>query len=108
MKLKLYQRRDDRIWCTITADLTGGKLSVSSHDLGPQVKEFFPEGECEYVVSLNEENTRRLFESLGCADASEEVKLQVIKDSFENSRADSALKKYCTEHGIKASSWCWP
>jgi hypothetical protein len=108
MKLVLYQRKDERIWCTITADLSGGKLSVSGHDLGPQVEEFFGRDEYEYAVSLNTDNTRRLFESLGCTGEPDEKKLQVIKDTFENSRADSALKEYCAERGIETSFWCWP
>lgn len=108
MKRVLYQRKDDRIWCTITAELTGGKLSVSGHDLGPEVELFFPDGEYEYAVSLSEHSTRRLFELLGCADDSDEKKLQVIKDTFQNDRADSALKEYCKEHGIETSFWCWP
>lgn len=108
MKLELYQRKDEQIWCTITADLSGGRLSISGHDLDPQVKEFFPDGEYEYSVSLTADNTRRLFESLGCADAPDERKLQVIKDTFENDRADSALKEYCAERGIETSFWCWP
>lgn len=108
MKLELYQRKDEEIWCTINAELSAGRLSISGHDLGPQVKLFFPDGEYEYSVSLTEENTRKLFESLGCADETDEKKLHVIKDSFENSRADSALKEYCAEHGIETSFWCWP
>ena len=108
MKMELYQRKDDRIWCTITAELAGGKLKVSGHDLGPQVEEFFPEGEYEYALSLSAVSTRRLFESLGCADDPDEKKLQVIKDTFQNDRADSAIKEYCAEHGIETSFWCWP
>ena len=108
MRLELYQRKDDRIWCTIIAELSGGKLSVRGHDLGPQVEEFFPGGEYEYAVSLNEDSTRRLFECLGCDNASDKKKLQVIKDTFQNDRADSALKEYCKEHGIETSFWCWP
>lgn len=50
MKSVLYQRKDERIWCTITADLSGGKLSVSGHDLGTQVEEFFGHDEYEYAV----------------------------------------------------------
>ena len=108
MKMELYQRKDDRIWCTITAELAGEKLTVSGHDLGPQVEEFFTEGEYEYALSLSVVSTNRLFESLGCADDPDEKKLQVIKDTFQNDRADSAIKEYCTEHVIETSFWCWP
>lgn len=52
MKSVLYQRKDERIWCTITANLSNGKPSVSGHDLGPQVEEFFGHDEYEYTVSL--------------------------------------------------------
>ena len=108
MKMKLYQRKDDRIWCTITAELAGGKLTVSGHDLGPQVEEFFPGGEYEYVLSLSEVSTRRFFESLGCAGDPDEKKLQLIKDTFRNDRADSVIKRYCAKRGIETSFWCWP
>lgn len=108
MELRLYYRNDERIMFNITADLSDGMLSVRGHDLGPQVEEFFPEGEYEYSLSLDKDSTRRLFESLGCADASDQEKLQVIKDTFPNDRADSALKNYCTEHEIETTFWCWP
>ena len=108
MKMKLYERKDERIWCTITAALTEKGLTVSGHDLGPQVEAFFGDDEYEYALSLNAENTQKLFALLGCSRASDEEKLQMIKDSFENSYADSALRKYCNEHGIETSFWSWP
>ena len=108
MKLELYQRRDEEVWCTITAELNVGRLTVRGHDLGPQVRQFFDSDDYEYAVSLDRANTVKLFEELKCADASDEEKLNVIKQTFENSRADSALKEFCAEHGIETSFRCWP
>ena len=108
MRLELYKRRDEKIWCTITAELSDGQLSITGHDMGPFVEEFIGSDEYKYACSLDRENTRKLFESLGCDDRPDEEKLQVIKETFENNRADSALKKYCDDHGIKTSFWCWP
>lgn len=108
MKLNLYERRDEELWCTITAEIRGGALTVSGHDLGKIVQDFFGSDEYEYAVSLDKENTAKLFTLLGCAEASDEQKLNVIRQTFNNSRADSALKEYCREHGIKTSFWCWP
>ena len=108
MKLELYQKKTDEIWCTITADLSNGCLSVSGHDLGPQVEEFFPGGEYEYSVSLDRENTRMLFKTLGFSNLDAEGKLLAIKETFENSTATSALMNYCKEQGIEAKFWCWP
>ena len=95
-------------WCTITAELSGGKLTVSGHDLGAQVRQFFDSDDYEYAISLDSSNTEKLFEELKCTDASDEEKLYVIKQTFDSSRADSALKEYCKEHGIETSFWCWP
>ena len=107
MKLELYQLKNESIWCTITADLSDGKLCISGQDLGRRVMELLGTDEYEYFLSLDEENTRKLFESLGCAEEPDAEKLQVIKDTFENSRADSALKDYCEERGIKTSFWSY-
>ena len=108
MKSVLYERRDAQIWCTITAVLVNGKLSVNGHDLGPKVEEFFGRDEYEYALSLDEENTSKLFRTLNCSEKSDEEKMQVIKDKFGNSYADTALKSYCWNNGIKTSFWCWP
>ena len=108
MKLELYQVKEEQLWCTITADLTEGRLCISGHDLGPQVEKLLGNDEYEYFLSLDADNTKKLFASLECADKTDEEKLQVIRESFENSRADSELKRYCDEHGIETSFWCWP
>ena len=107
MELVLFERRDDELWCTITARLVDGKLSISGHDLGPHVKRMLGEDEYEYARSLNEENTEKLFQELGCPDASDEEKLAKIKAVFPNDRADSALGEFCEEHGIESSFWSW-
>ena len=108
MKIELCKERSERLWCTITADLTDGRLSVSGHDMGPAVEEFFGDDEHEYAVSLDAANAKKLFLTLQCDDKSDEEKLQVIKRKFHGNRADSELREYCKDHEIETSFWCWP
>lgn len=107
MNLEIYKIREDSGWSTIHADLDNGKLMISGHDLGPKVEGSFGRSDYEYSLSLDEENTRKLFESLGCAEQPEADKLRFIKDHFDNSRVVSALKEYCKQHGIQSKFWCW-
>ena len=106
MKLELFTIKKETLWSTVSAELSDGRLTVSGQDLG-RAAEIFG-GEYEYAVSLDAENTRKLFEALGCEDAAEEKKLLVLKDTFPGNRAVSALKKYCDENKITAAFWSRP
>lgn len=108
MKIDIYQRSDETAWCKIEAFLEKERLRISGHDIGPTVEDFFGSQDYEYVITLEEKSTKRLFESLGCADMSEEDKLKNLKKSFSPSKITSELAKYCKDHDIEFSFWCWP
>jgi len=108
MKTVLFFRDDERLFCRITAELQGGSLVVSGQDIGPQVEEFFGRDEYEYCTSLDRENTRKLFEELGCRDQTEAEKLAEIKRRFHGNLADTSLEEFCRRHNIETSFWSWP
>ena len=108
MKKVLYSRRDAQVWCTVTAELSDGKLQVSGHDIGPLVEKFFGRDEYEYWVTLDQENTGKLFRSLGCEERSGEEQLEAVERSFGGDMADTRLKRYCEQNGIRTQFYCWP
>lgn len=78
-KIKFYQAKNDGISISITAHLNDGKLSLQGLDHGPDVDEIRGMGEdYEYTLSLDKENSQKLFESLKIADKTDEEKLEKV------------------------------
>ena len=108
-KIKFYQAKNDGISISITAHLDDGKLSLQGLDHGSSVDEIRGMGEdYEYTLSLDKENSQRLFELLEVTDKTDKEKLEKVRDTFNKDGGISGLEEYCESHGIRTSFSCWP
>lgn len=108
-KIKFYQARSSGISISIMAHLDNGKLSLQGLDHGPSVEEIRGVGEdYEYTLSLDEENSQKLFKLLRVAEGTDTEKLEKVRDAFNKDGGISGLEKYCESHNIKNSFSCWP
>lgn len=107
--ITFYHTKRSGIEISIVAQLDDGKLSLQGHDHGSKVEELRGMGEdYEYTLSLDEENTQKLFEFLEMASKTDNEKLEGIKKKFGKSAGTSALEDYCDEHKIKTEFFNWP
>lgn len=108
-KIKFYQAENDDISISITACLDAGKLSLRGLDHGSSVDEIRGMGEdYEYTLSLDKENSQKLFELLGVNEKTDAEKLEKVRDTFSKDGGVSGLEDYCKGHDIKTSFSCWP
>ena len=107
MELELYREKNGKDLRTLHAYLSDNKLSIEGYDVGPSVEKYWGHDDYEYTTALDEDNTKKLFDLLGCSGQSDEEKLHIIKDKFGGGGADSALRIYCEEHGIETSFSSW-
>ena len=109
MKISFHHYEDEDITINIDAILEDGKLLLDGLDYGKRVEELRGMGDdYEYKLSLDKENTTKLFDSLGVADKTDKQKLAAMKEKFGKDGRISEIEKYCDEHNIKTEFFCWP
>ena len=109
MKITFYHYEDKDITINTNAILEDGKLLLDGYDYGKRVKDLRGiSDEYEYQLSFDQENTAKIFKSLGVADKSDKQKLNALKDKFGEHGRTSEIEKYCNEHQIKTEFFCWP
>ena len=97
--LELCDLRSKRIDMHVRADLVDGKLTISGHDLGPNVESFWGEAEYEYWYSFDEENTGRLLTAIH----GEEDPEGGLMKRFSGEKGCRALCRFCEQKGIEYS-----
>lgn len=109
MKITFYHYEDEDITINTDAILEDGKLLLDGLDYGKRVEELRGMGDdYEYKLSLDKENTAKLFESLGVSNKTDKQKLNTLKDKFGKNGRFSEVEEYCDKHGIKTKFFCWP
>ena len=109
MKITFYHYEDENITINTDAILEDGKLILDGLDYGKRVEELRGMGDdYEYKLSLDKENTTKLFDSLGVADKTDKQKLATMKEKFGKDGRISEVEKYCDKHDIKTEFFCWP
>lgn len=104
MELEIYKETRNDIDILIVAQLDNGELRLRGHDIGSAVKDFWgSDNDYEYCLSLDKENTQKLFKTLGITEKTNRSKLELIKDEFDGDKAISNLSEYCKKNGIKTS-----
>ena len=109
MKISFYHLENKDITINIDAILENGKLLLDGLDYGKRVEELRGMGDdYEYKLSLDKENTAKLFESLGAADKTDAQKLSALKAKFVENGHISDIQDYCDEHEIETEFFSWP
>ena len=109
MKITFYHYEDEDITINTDAILKDGKLLLDGLDCGKRVEELRGMGDdYEYKLSLDKENTTKLFDSLGVADKTDKQKLATMKEKFGKDGRISEIEEYCDKHDIKTEFFCWP
>ena len=111
MTIDLFRKEDarNRISDSIHGTLTEAGLSIVWQDFNPANAEFFgrDDDEDEYTVTLDKENTQKLFQAMDCSEKSDEEKLVELKRFFQRAYT-AAFKKYCDKHKISYDTFNWP
>ena len=109
MEIVFYHYEDKDIVINTNAILEDGKLRLDGYDYGKRVKELRGMGDdFEYGLSLDQNNTTKLFESLGVADKTDKQKLAALKDKFGKNGRISEVREYCDKRNIKTAYFSWP
>lgn len=107
MKMPFYKMDSERVHVSITAILENGKLSLDGFDYGKYygkyVEEFRGTEDFDYTLSLDEENTGKLFALMGIADKTDEEKLEAVCVRFSPDKGAFGLYEYCKANNIAAS-----
>ena len=109
MKIDFYHLDNDEIHVSMDLVLEDGELKFNGYDYGKRVKELRGiSDDYEYHLSLDKENTAKLFELLEINEKSDKEKLENIKERFSKDEGFSGFKDFCEENGIKTNFFCWP
>lgn len=103
MNMPFYKMDSERVHVSITATLENGKLSLDGFDYGKYVEEFRGTEDFDYTLSLDKENTGKLFALMGIADKTDEEKLEAVCVRFSHDRGVFVLYEYCKANNIAAS-----
>ena len=109
MKIDFYTEKRKDVNISISASLENGELKLGGYDYGPTVERLRGMGdEFEYSLSLDKENSTKLFEAFSVADKTEKQKLETIKEAFSKYKGIFGLDNYCKENNIKTTYFSWP
>lgn len=109
MKIIFYESKSKEIDIHITVSLKDGVLKFEGQDLGPLVDKLRGMGdEYEYFLTLDKENTQRLFEAMKIEKLSDKEKLEAIRDRCKNDCGISGIEEFCERHDIETKFDSWP
>ena len=102
--IELCNEKNAQVSVRVTAALENGKLTISGIDCGNAPEEIWGDDDYEYWYDFDEQNTKRLLESI---NAAADNPLKVIKDQFGGMDGCSRLREFCDSNGIiyRFSSW---
>ena len=100
----LCEEKTERIWVLVSAEIKGGCLTISGHDMGGPVEMRFVEDEHEYWYRFDEMNTEHLIELL--ARKEPDIK-KALLDEFGGEEGCSNMRKFCKANGIKYKFDSW-
>lgn len=95
--LVLCETRTDQIWINVRASLIYGKLTVSGHDLGTSVEDFWGDDDYEYWYNFDIGETKRLLELIGGTEHPQEALLR----EFSGEDGCMKMEKLCSANGIR-------
>lgn len=103
MELDFYNENRDDILIAITIALENEELILRGFESGKTVDSIWGESDYEYFLSLDQSNTKKLFEKLGVADKTDKQKLEAVRDKFSKGKGTRLLKEYCKKNNIETS-----
>ena len=101
---KLCEYRSEKLWVTVWAYITDGKLTVEGQDLGDAPRTWFGDDEYEYFYYFDRANTKKLMEILA-RDQKDPV--DAFKQRFSGLTACRDLRSFCEENGIDYRFDCY-
>ena len=102
MEISFYKEEREDINISISVGLDDGKLRLDGLEYGSTVERLRgTTRDHEYTLSLDKENTKKLFDKLGISDKTDEQKLEAIRDRFSKDKGVFGLDKYCESNGIE-------
>lgn len=109
MKINFYNHKNENISISISISLEDGVLKLEGYDYGSNVENLRGmSDEFEYSLTLDKENTDKLFKKLDISDKTTQQKLETVKDRFSKDKGVFGLDKFCEENDIKTSYFSWP
>ena len=103
-ELVLCDKSSTSIDIHVRASLTNGILTISGHDLGPYVEEFWNHEDYEYWYSFDKENTEMLIAAIHGEDNPAAALLR----EFSGERGCSKLRSLCDRKKIEYSFFSYP
>lgn len=90
----------------VTAELENNKLSIFGQDLQKKGLNCFGKDEHEYSYAFDEENTRKLLNSLKSDEKMDNL-LNQVSLNFSGLQGCMVLKKFCAKNEIEYSFFSW-
>ena len=108
-KIDFYTEKRDDIEISISISLVDGELILEGNELGETVDSLRGMGEdFDYSLSLDKDNTARLFEKLKISNETNFRKLELIRDKFAKDKSIFGLEKFCEDNSIETKYFSWP
>lgn len=102
MEISFYKEKREDINISINTSLDDGALRLNGYEYGSTVERLRGTArDHEYSLSLDKENTDKLFEKLGISDKTDRQKLEAIRNEFSKDKGVFGLDKYCEANGIE-------
>lgn len=101
---QLCEYRSEKLWVTVWAYITDGKLTVEGQDLGDAPKTWFGDDEYEYFYYFDRANTSKLMQILA---QGQKDPAAAFKQRFSGLTACRDLRSFCEENGIKYRFDCY-
>lgn len=101
---KLCEYRSEKLWVTVWAYITDGKLTVEGQDLGDAPQTWFGDDEYEYFYYFDRANTKKLMVILA---QGQKDPVDTFKQRFSGLTACRDLRSFCEENGIEYRFDCY-
>ena len=109
MKINFYNHKNESINISISISLEDGELKLEGYDCGSNVENLRGmSDEFEYSLTLDKENTDKLFKKLDISYKTTQQKLETVRDRFSKDKGVFGLDKFCEENDITTSYFSWP
>lgn len=102
--LELCDDRSSRVDVHVHARISNGELTVSGHDLGPVVEDFWDDDDYEYWYQFDQTNTEKLIAAI---HGEEDPKAALLRE-FSGKKGCSKLRSLCRRKKIEYSFFSYP
>lgn len=100
--IELRNIKNEKGWFMLRAYLNEKGLLLEGQDFDEEAEKIFGDEEYEYWYDFDAENTKKLFEAIGCPPNLDDAgKLAFLKEWFHEDVADCRLLDLCQDKGIE-------